>query len=185
MTTRPEINIAENLNLNLHPLQLDPNDEENIKDIYLCFDKQVSHLLQSEHKEMVLRALVQKSEGVMLYAHYLAEFIKKEMPVVTPELLDSILPSGILSVYDLYFKRLETELCTELSIMEDPFLTFLSAVVASREPLPLGFVSKLLLPGKSTSAAHRKVKAAISCVSALLPVQDGCIHFFHLSLIHI
>ena len=66
--------------------------------------------------------------------------------------------------------------------MEDPFLAFLSAVAASREPLPLGFVSELLLPGKSTPAAHRKVNAAISCVSALLPVQDGCIHFFHKSV---
>ena len=181
VTTRPEINIAENLK-NLHPLQLDPNVEENVKDIYLYFDKQISHLLQSEHQEIVLRALVQKSEGVMLYAHYLADFIKKEMPVLTPKLLDSILPSGISSVYRSYFKRLETELCTELSIMEDAFFAFLSAVAASREPLPLCFVSKLLLPGKSTSAAHRKVNAAISCVSALLPVQDGCIHFFHKSV---
>ena len=181
VTTRPEINIAENLK-NLHPLQLDPNVEENVKDIYLCFDKQISHLLQSEHQEIVLRALVQKSEGVMLYAHYLADFIKKEIPVLTPELLDSILPSGISSVYRSYFKRLEIQLCTELSVMEDPFFTLLSAVAASREPLPLGFVSKLLLPGKSTSAAHRKVNAAISCVSALLPVQDGCIHFFHKSV---
>ena len=181
VTTRPEINIAENLK-NLHPLQLDPNDEENVKDIYLCFDKEISHLLQSEHQEIVLRALVQKSEGVMLYAHYLADFIKKEMPVVTLELLDSILPSGISSVYRSYFKRLETEVCTELRVMEDAFFTFLSAVAASREPLPLGFVSKLLLPGKSTSAAQRKVNAAISCVSALLPAQDGCIHFFHKSV---
>ena len=181
VTTRPEINIAENLK-HLHPLQLDPNVEENVKDIYLCFDKQISHLLQSEHQEIVLRALVEKSEGVMLYAHYLADFIKKEMPVVTPELLDSILPSGISSVYRSYFKRLETELCTEVSVMEDPFFAFLSAVAVSREPLPLGFVSKLLLPGKSTSAAHRKVNAAISCLSALLPVQDGCIHFFHKSV---
>ena len=49
VTTRPEINIAENLK-NLHPLQLDPNVEENVKDIYLCFEKQISHLLQSEHQ---------------------------------------------------------------------------------------------------------------------------------------
>ena len=177
VTTRPEIRIAENLK-NLLPLQLDPNAEENVKDIYLYFDKQISHLLQSEHQEIILRALVQKSEGVMLYAHYLADFIKKEMSVLTPELLDSILPSGISSVYHTYFKRLETE----LSVMEDPFFKFLSAVTVSREPLPLGFVSKLLLPGKLTSAAQRKVKAAISCVSALLPVHDGCIHFFHKSV---
>ena len=181
VTTRPERNITETLK-NLHPLQLDPNVEENVKDIHLCFERQISHLLQSEHREIVLRALVQKSEGVMLYAHYLIDFIKKEVPVLTPELLDSILPSGISSVYHSYLKRLETELSKELNIMEDPFLTFISAVVAAREPLPLGFVSKLLLPGKSTSAAQRKVNAAISCVSVLLPVQDECIHFFHKSV---
>ena len=181
VTTRPEINITENLK-NLHPLQLDPNVEENVKDIYLCFEKQISHLLQSEHRENILEALVQKSEGVMLYAHYLIEFIEMEVPLVTPELLDSILPTGISSVYKSYFKRLETELCKELRVTEDQYLTFLSAVAAAREPLPLGFVSKLLLPGKSTSVAQRKIKTAIACVSALLPVQDECIHFFHKSV---
>ena len=181
MTTRPEINIADNLK-NLHPLQLDPNVEENVKDIYLCFEKQISHLLQSEHRENILQTLVHKSEGVMLYAYYLMDFIKKKVSLVTPELLDSILPTGISSVYHSYFKRLETELCKELEVTEEKFLNFLSAVATAREPLPLGSVSKLLLPGKSTSLVQRKINAAIACVSALLPVQDECIHFFHKSV---
>ena len=181
VTTRPERNIAENLKT-LHPLQLDPNVEENVKDIYVCFEKQVSHLLQSEHQEKILQALVQRSEGVMLYAHYLVDFIRKEVPVLTPELLDSILPSGILSVYQSYFKRLENELCKELNVAEDHFWNFLSALATAREPLPLGFVSKLLLPGKSTSLVQRKVNVAIACVSALLPFHDECIHFFHKSV---
>ena len=181
VTTRPEVNIADNLK-NLHPLQLDPNVEENVKDIYLCFEKQISHLLQSEHRENILQALVQKSEGVMLYAYYLMDFIKKKVSLVTPELLDSILPTGISSVYHSYFKRLETELCKELEVTEEQFLNFLSAVATAREPLPLGSVSKLLLPGKSTSGVQRKINAAIACVSALLPVQDECIHFFHKSV---
>ena len=181
VTTRPERNITETLK-NMHPLQLDPNVEENLEDIHLCFEKQLSHLLQSEHQEIILQALVQKSEGVMLYAHYLVEFIKKEVPVVTPELLDSVLPSGISSVYQSYFRRLEADLCKVLNVTESNFLNFLSAVAAAREPLPLGFVSKLLLPGKSTSVVQRKVKASIACVSALLPVRDECIHFFHKSV---
>ena len=181
VTTRPEINIAENLK-NLHPLQLDPNVKENVKDICLCFEKQISHLLQSEHRGTILQALVQKSQGVMLYAHYLADFIKKEVAVLTCELLDSILPSGISSVYHSYFKRLENELCKELTVTEEQFLNFLSVVAATREPLPLGFVPILLLPGKPTSVVQRKVKAAIACVSALLPVQDECIRFFHKSV---
>ena len=181
VTTRPERNIAETLK-NLHPLQLDPNVEENLKDIHLCFDKQLSHLLQSEYREDMLQALVQKSEGDMLYTHYLVDFIKREVSFVSPELLDSILPSSISSVYQSYFKRLETELCKELKVTEDQFLDFLHALAAAREPLPLGFVSKLLLPVKSTSVTQGKVNVAIACVSALLPVQNECVHFFHKSV---
>ena len=181
VTTRPEINIAETLK-NFHPLQLDPDVEENLKDIHLCFEKQISHLLQSEHREKILKALVQKSEGVMLYAHYLVDFIKKKVPVLIPELLDSILPSGISNVYHSYFKRLETELVNKLKVTKGQFLNFLHALAAAREPLPLGFVSKLLLPVKSTSVTQGEVNAAIACVSALLPVQDECIHFFHKSV---
>ena len=181
VTTRPEMNIAENLK-NLHPLQLDPNVKENVKDIQLCFEKQISHLLQFERRGNILQALVQKSEGVMLYAHYLIDFITKEVSFVTPELLDSILPSGISSVYHSYFKRLETELCSKVKVTKDQFLNFLHALTAAREPLPLGFVSKLLLPVNSTPVTQEEVNAAIACVSALLPVQGECIHFFHKSV---
>ncbi|KAL9966356.1 hypothetical protein ACROYT_G024411, partial [Oculina patagonica] len=181
VTTRPEINIAENLK-RLQPLQLEPNVEENLKDIHLCFKMHLGNVLQSEYQEIILQVLVEKSEGVMLYAHYLVDFIKEEVPLLTPELLDSTLPSGISSVYHSYFKRLETELCKELKVTEEQFMNFLSAVAAAREPLPLGFVSKLLLSDNLSSAVQRKVNAAIGCVSALLPVQDGRIHFFHKSV---
>ena len=179
VTTRPEVNIAEKLKC-LHSLQLEHDNEENLKDICLCFEKQLSHVLQTEYKESILQELVRKSEGVMLYAHYLIDLSKNVD--LTPELLDSTLPSGISSVYQSYFERLETDLRKELSITEDQFMNFLSAVAAAREPLPLGFVSKLLSSGKSPSAVQRKVNSAIACVSALLPVQDECIHFFHKSV---
>ncbi len=181
VTTRPEINIADRLKC-LNPLELEPDNDENLKDIELCFEKQLSHVLQTEYQEITLQALVEKSEGVMLYAHYLVDFIKEEIPLLTPELLDSTLPSGISDVYHSYFKRLETDLCQELKVTEEQFMNFLSAVAAAREPLPLGFVSKLFLSGKSSSAVLRKVNAAIGCVSALLPVQDGRVHFFHKSV---
>ena len=181
VTTRPVVNIADKLEC-LHPMQLESNNEENLKDIRLCFKEQLHHVLQSEYQENILQALVQKSEGVMLYAHYLVDFIKKNVPLLTPELLDSTLPSGIASVYHSYFKRLESDLCKEVKISEDQFINFLSAIAAAREPLPLGFACKLLLSGKSPSAVQRKVNAAIACVSALLPVQDGRIHFFHKSV---
>ena len=181
VTTRPEVNIADKLK-SLHPMQLEPNNEDNLKDIRLCFKRHLNNVLQPQYQEIILQALVQKSEGVMLYAHYLVDFIKKNVPRLTPELLDSTLPSGISSVYQSFFERLETDLRKELNITEDQFMNFLCAVAAAREPLPLGFVCKLLLSGKSPSAVQRKVNVAIACVSALLPVQDGRIHFFHKSV---
>ena len=182
VTSRPEINIRKSLKC-LQPLQLEPDNNDNLEDIRLFFEKQLSHVLQTENQESILQALIQKSEGVILYAYFMLDFIKKNVQLLTPEQLKSTLPTGISSVYHSYFSRLETDLCKELEVTELNFLNFLSAVAAAREPLPLGFASKLLLPGKSTSLVEqRKVNAAIACVSALLPVQDECIHFFHKSV---
>jgi len=181
MTTRPEINIWDSLK-SLEPLFLKPNDEENLADILLYFEQQLRDVLQAENHELILRELVQKSEGVILCAQFLVDFIKTNFSVLTLEQLHTILPSGISSVYESYFKRLETELCKELKITEDQFFSFLSAISAAREPLPLGFVSKLLFSGTLSSAVQRKVNKAIACISSLLPVRDDCVHFFHKSV---
>ena len=182
ITTRPEINIADSLR-HYQPLQLDPSDEENVRDIRLCFKEKLSDVMHVGHEDDVLDILVQKSQGVILFSHFLIDFVKKrDASILSPQVLDSTLPLGISSVYQSYFKRLETELCKELEITEDRFLNFLSAIVVAREPLPLGFISQLLLPIAGSVDGPRKVSKAIACISGLLPVKDGCIHFFHKSI---
>ena len=181
VTTRPEINISDSLR-DLYPLVLKPNDEENVKDIRLCFELRIGDVLQAENRDVILQTLVQKSGGVILYAQFLVDFIKKNFSIVTLERLDSILPTGISSVYQSYFKRLETDLCNELKITVGQYFDFLSAITAAKEPLPLGFVSKLFFPDQTPSDVERKVGEAIACISSLLPVQDDCIHFFHKSV---
>ena len=181
VTTRPEINISDSLK-DLYPLVLKPNDEENVKDIRLCFELWIGDVLQAENREVILQKLVQKSGGVILYAQFLVDFIKKNFSIVTLKRLDSILPTGISSVYQSYFKRLETDLCNELKITVGQYFDFLSAITAAREPLPLGFVSKLFFPDQTPSDVERKVGEAIACISSLLPVEDDCIHFFHKSV---
>ena len=181
VTTRPEINIWDSLK-GLRPLLLEPNNEENMKDIRHLFERHLSHMLQVNNRESILTELVEKSEGVILWAQLLVDFIKDNFSVLKWKHLDGTIPSGISSVYQSYFKRLETELCKELKMSEDMFLSLLSVIVASREPLPLGFVSKFLFPGKVSSVVQRKVSKAIACISSLLPVQEGCIHFFHKSV---
>ena len=182
VTTRPEINICDSLK-GLQPLLLEPSDEENLKDIRFLFEKRLSCKLQSENHEVIFQELAQKSEGLILWAQLLTDFIiENNLSFRTLEELNSTVPLGISSVFERYFTRLESALKRELKSTEEQFLNFLCAIVAAREPLPLGFVSKLLLQGESSSSFQRKVSNAVACISSLLPVQDGCVHFFHKSL---
>ena len=181
VTTRPEMNIWERLSC-LSPLVLESNDKENLLDIRILMEHQLSHLLPSRNLKVILEKLVGMSEGVILCARFLIDFVKESVQTLTLEYLESAIPSGISSVYQSYFKRLETVLSKELKITEDQFFSFLSAIAAAKEPLPIEFVSKLFFPDILLSSAQRKTNKAVSCISSLLPVQDGCVHFFHKSV---
>ena len=177
VTTRPEINIADRLR-RFNPIQLEQDNEENVKDIRLFLEKQLSSVIQSGSEDVVIDALVRKAAGHFLYAYLMVDFIKENVSLLTPEELGRTLPSGVSSVYQSYFERLERE----LEIGEDQFLTFLSAMAAAREPLPRDFVSKMLLSDSKSPSGPRKVTKAIGSISALLPVHDDCIVFFHKSV---
>ncbi|XP_068742576.1 uncharacterized protein [Montipora capricornis] len=182
VTTRPEVNIWDSLK-DLQPLVLEGKDEDNLEDIRFYFERTLSDLLEVERRELVLDDLVQKSEGVFLCAQFLVDFIRAECStILTLEQVDKTLPTGISYVYQSYFQRLEQDLCEELNITEEHFLCFLSAIAAAREPLPLGFVPKLLCKNLLSTIVMRKVSKAIAIVSSLLPVHGDRIHFFHKSV---
>ena len=181
ITTRSVRSITEALR-NLEPIELKQKREENLNDIQTLFENQLSNKIGEEHKDMILKELVKKSEGLFIYAYFILDFIQKNVSFLTPDQLQRVLPSGISSVYLSYFKRLENELCKEPDTDEESFLRFLCALTASREPLPVEFIAKILnLRGKSLTA-RRKVNKAISCISTLLPVREGRLHFFHKSI---
>ncbi|CAH3183195.1 unnamed protein product [Porites lobata] len=177
VTTRPEVNIADRLQ-KFNPIQLEQDNEENVKDIRLFLEKQLSSVIQSGSEDVVIDALVRKAAGHFLYAYLMVDFFKKNFSLLTPENLGRTLHSDVSSVYQSYFERLEKE----LEIGEDQFLTFLSAMAAAREPLPRDFVSKMLLSDSKSPSGPRKVTKAINSISTLLPVHDDCIVFFHKSL---
>ena len=182
VTTRPEVNIWDSLK-DLQPLILEPKDEDNLKVIRFYFERSLRDLLEVEMHELVLDDLVQKSEGVFLCAKFLVDFIRdKCSTLLTLEQLDKSLPAGIACVYQSYFQRLEQDMCRELNISEEQFLCFLGAIAAAMEPLPLGFVPKLLCTNLSSLIVMRKASKAIAIVSSLLPVHEDRIHFFHKSV---
>ena len=180
-TTRPERNIAEKLK-HLKPFQLESNDDKNMEDIKRFIENRTRHLIKPEKKRVIVEKLVEKSEGLMLYAYFLVLFIEENKSVLDQGNLDDSLPLAISSAYHSYFKRLENELKKEVGVNEEDFLNLLSAVIASREPMPIDFVSKLLGPNASSPLARRKVLKAISSVSSLLPIRDGCLHVIHKSV---
>ena len=87
----------------------------------------------------------------MLYAFYLFEIFNDKKNLHDLENL----ATGLAHIFEMYFKRLETECKTVLTIDDDAFLTLLSAMVASREPLPLDFVVSMF------------------CIKEIHPVREG------------
>jgi len=150
--------------------------------VFQFIENRTQNLIKPEKKSAIVEKLVEKSEGLMLYAYFLVLFIEENKSVLNQEDLDDSLPLAISSAYHSYFKRLENELKKELAVNEENFLNLLCAVIASREPIPIDFVSKLLEPSASSTLARRKVLNAISSVSSLLPIRDGCLHVIHKSV---
>ena len=181
VTTRPARNITEKLKM-LNPFELQSSDEKNSQDIRTFLKQNLPRGIKEENMDELLERLVLKSEGLMLYAYFLILFINENASALHQELLDGSLPLGISSVYHSYFRRLQNELITELDIQEENFLNLLSAITASREPLPVGFVSKVLVPGTNSTLAKRKVLKALGSVSALLPIRDERLHLIHKSV---
>ena len=181
VTTRPALNIAEKLK-HLKPLELKSDGEENLEDVRVFCLKRLEHVVKPANVGEFVERLVLKSEGLMLYTHFLILSITENASIFHKEDLVGSSPLGISSMYHSYFKRLERELLKELDIKEEHFLNLLSAVTASREPLPVGFVSKVLVPGIDSPLTRRKVLKALSSLSALLPIRDDCLHVIHKSV---
>ena len=144
VTTRPALNIAEKLK-HLKPLELKSDGEENLEDVRVFCLKRLERVVKLENVGEFIERLVLKSEGLMLYAHFLILSITKNASVFHEGNLVDSLPLRISSVHHSYFKRLELELLKEIDVKVEYFLNLLSAVTASREPLPVGFVSKILV----------------------------------------
>ena len=128
-------------------------------------------------KEDVFQKLVQKSEGLMLYASFLCKISENGSIISSTE----DLPGGIEEIYDRYFNRLEGEL-RNLGIDEQQFLKFLSVIVVSKRQLPLALLERLLSSEKDLSIAGRTLRKLINCLSSLLVIKDDSVSFFHKSV---
>ena len=166
ITTRPEKDIVRKFPT-LNPILLKPNEEKNLNDVRVFFENKIE-------TETEIENLMKKSEGLMLYASFIAKSFQDNFSISNPESL----PKGIEDIYESYFKRLEED----LHIAVEKFSSFLSVVAVAKQPLPMPFIEKILCPEKHSLSERRLLLQVISCVSSLFVVKDECISIFHKSI---
>ena len=175
ITTRPEKNLVIPFR-KLNPLSMQANNEENLNDIKLFLQSKIPR--SNQPTPNFIDNLAKKCDGSMLYAFVLTEMYKDDISIHT---IDS-LPENVEGYYVDCFKRLESELFNLLGVGEKRFLSFLSALAVSNEPLPEGFLGTLF-GFENPADAKDKVAKAINVLSSLLIIrEDKCISFFHKSI---
>ena len=174
ITTRPEKNIVAKFEP-LKPFFLKKDDKNNIADLRTFFQSKLS--IENVPTENFYE-LLSRSDGNMLYAHFLFEIFQEKN---NHEDLKN-LPKGLTHVFEMYFRRLETECKTALNVNEETFLSLLSAMVASRKPLPLDFVVSIFGIKSDTPSEKRNRVKALNCISLLFVITDNRVSFFHKSV---
>ena len=170
VTTRPEKNLIDRLE-KLNPLYIRGDDPRNLHDLKMVLEERI--LETSPSKAELIDRLAEKSDGLMLYSFFLSEIYNEDPSTFAVDNL----PNGIGEHYEGYFRRLESQLGL-LEISDDKFISLLSALAVSREPLPDAFVQSLL--GVENSPRRmQKVRKAFS--SLLVINEDKSISFFHKS----
>ena len=171
ITTRPEKNLIDRLE-KLNPLYIRGDDPRNLHDLKMVLEERIVET--SPSKAELIDRLAEKSDGLMLYAFFLSEIYNDDPSTFTVDNL----PNGIGEHYEGFFRRLEGQLGL-LEISDDKFISLLSALAVSREPLPDAFVQSLL----GVENSPRKMQKVRKAISSLLVInEDKSISFFHKSL---
>ena len=170
ITTRPEKNLIDRLE-KLNPLYIRGDDPRNLHDLKMVLEERIVET--SPSKAELIDRLAEKSDGLMLYAFFLSEIYNDDPSTFTVDNL----PNGIGEHYEGFFRRLEGQLGL-LEISDDKFISLLSALAVSREPLPDAFVQSLL----GVENSPRKMQKVRKAISSLLVInEDKSISFFHKS----
>ena len=175
ITSRPELVTKEKLE-RLNHVEILRDDEGNEEDLksYLVSCLSGKYTVDG----YVMEKVVKKCEGSFLYAYYYQLELCKLNGV---ENVLRVVPKGIHSIYQKYFKRLEDEL-KKVSI-DIEFDKILEILVAMLNPFPLSLIAKILkLPG-STRTMREVITKVNECLSALLPVYDDCVTVFHKTVV--
>ncbi|MCU6770152.1 ATP-dependent transcriptional regulator [uncultured Bacteroides sp.] len=175
VTSRPVLEV-EKWFRQLKPEILDTADARNVEDIRLYVKKRIAdkNLTVSE-KIDIEEAIINKSEGVFLYAEFVCDSLDNgDLDALKP----SSFPAGLYNTYEDYFERR----FPVIEVYEKEILPFLSLIVAAREPLNLQDIDRFF-GVKNVLWEEDNIYFLTKKVGSLFKVNDNIIVPFHKSII--
>jgi hypothetical protein len=136
VTSRPESAVKTPLQ-GLNPFVLDTSNEANKNDIrdYLLYHL-TSQLKDRINTEQIIGQILEKSEGVFLYAERFCDDVRQNH--ISLDHLGQF-PQGLGGIFFQYFQRQ----FPDHEIYEKTIIPMLGAILAAREPLPVEVLQKL------------------------------------------
>ena len=127
--------------------------------------------------------IIKKCEGSFLYAFHVQRELqkRKDLDSISTEEIMLLLPKGMESTYEEYFRRLDKDLKSILKRKFD-LCQLLELLVAANSLLPLSFIARALgldLDCRETAKIINSVNDAVSCV---LHVSNEEVTVFHKSV---
>ena len=194
VTRRPEISVTKLSHL--QKINVGTADSKNDSDLKLYLKDCLRRLpernetffdaLDDEEIDdfSIFDMLVRKCQGSFLYAFHLQSELNKryDLSNMTYSEIEKILPAGLGSIFQKYFKRFENEL-KEITDTNVDVLPILQMLVASRSPLPLTFIARALGLAPDCRDTRKMIDRVNEAVSCLLYVSDGQVTVFHKSVI--
>jgi tetratricopeptide (TPR) repeat protein len=161
VTCRPEMDVSAYLN-NLRPFIIDAGSRENLGDIRSFLRRELS---PDEASDEVVNRLVEKSEGMFLYATLVLEEVRARRLS-----LDRIadFPEGLTGYYKNWFARK-----FPVVLYQNQMHTLVSVVIAQRAPLPISVLADAL------GLSLFEVRQRLMSLGVLFPIraeahrQDG------------
>ena len=136
ITSRPESEVLNRLNA-FEPWVLDARRPENLEDLRLFLGQGLVRLgLQAE--DAVLENILERSEGIFLYARLVLEEFKGGH--LSLDRIDA-LPRGMSGFYSSFFDRKFKE---DLTRYQTQWRQALGVILASREPLPVEILARAM-----------------------------------------
>ena len=162
VTSRPELNVRGPLQ-GLNPFPFDATCESNCRDVREYLQRELeADLTDRPDAGHVLDQILERSEALFLYAeHFCDEVRRGHLSLDRPEEF----PQGLGGIFHQYFQRQ----FPELERFRHEIRPALRAILAAREPLPLGILQSLF------NWQDEELYDRIRPLGALFPITTGVI----------